>query len=61
GKDAATILETRKKMSDREFQNFFKKQLICKILVTSLSSTAATECLPFGSNAFYNICYMGSR
>ena len=26
GKDAATILESRKRMSDREFQDFFKKQ-----------------------------------
>ncbi|MFL6433569.1 MAG: SDR family oxidoreductase [Nitrososphaeraceae archaeon] len=26
GKDAATILETRKRMSDREFQDLFKKQ-----------------------------------
>jgi short-subunit dehydrogenase len=26
GKDAATILETRKRMSDREFQHLFKKQ-----------------------------------
>lgn len=26
GKDAAAILETRRSMSDREFQNFMKKQ-----------------------------------
>jgi hypothetical protein len=26
GKDAATILETRKRMSDREFQDLLKKQ-----------------------------------
>ena len=26
GKDAAAILETRRSMSDREFQNFIKKQ-----------------------------------
>jgi hypothetical protein len=26
GKDAATILESRKRMSDSEFQDFFKKQ-----------------------------------
>ena len=26
GKDAATIIEARRNMSDREFQNFMKKQ-----------------------------------